>query len=65
MVYDEFRDNADTFSELETRLSHLQPLEVLYPQGSSRRLEQMLMDWKLFTGRCEARGGLGLMFRVL
>lgn len=51
MVYDEFHDNADTFSELETRLSHLQPLEVLYPQGSSRRLEQMLMDWKLFTGR--------------
>lgn len=52
MVYDEFQDSTDTLSELETRLSHMRPVEVLYRAGcSSRRLQRVLEDWKLHSGR--------------
>ena len=46
MIYDEFQDNTDSFSELETRLSHLQPAEVLYPKGASKSLITMLNHWR-------------------
>lgn len=48
MVYDEFTDSASSFSELEMRLSHLQPAELLYPQGSSKALESTLTEWKRY-----------------
>lgn len=50
-MYDQFQDNVDMFSELEMRLSHIQPVEILFPQGSSKRLEHVLMDWKMYSGR--------------
>jgi DNA mismatch repair ATPase MutS len=46
MIYDEFQDNLESFSELETRLSHLQPAEVLYPKGTSKPLVAMLNQWR-------------------
>ncbi len=51
MVYDEFVDDGDMFSELEMRLSHLQPVEVLYPSNCSERLKQALLDWTKYNGR--------------
>ena len=48
MIYDEFQDNMESFSELETRLSHLQPAEVLYPKGASKPLVNMLNQWKKY-----------------
>ena len=50
-MYDQFQDSADMFSELETRLSHVQPVEVLFPRGGSRRLEQVLREWRAYSGR--------------
>ena len=46
IVYDEFADSATLLSELKTRLSHLEPAEVLYPQGTSAALESTLVEWK-------------------
>ena len=46
MVYDEFQDSIESFAELETRLSHLQPAEILYPKEASKNLINMLSEWK-------------------
>ena len=46
MIYDEFQDRTDSFSELETRLSHIQPAEVLYPSGASKPLVDMMKEWR-------------------
>ena len=51
MIYDEFVDNVDSFSELELRLSHIQPVEVLYPRDCSQRLQQTLLDWAKYNER--------------
>ena len=51
MVYDEFHDSSDIFAELETRLSHLEPVEILFQSGCSKRLEQTLHDWKTYCGK--------------
>ena len=48
MIYDEFQDNTESFSELETRLFHLQPAEVLYPKGASKPLVAMLSQWRKY-----------------
>ncbi len=60
MVYDEFEDRTDAFSELETRLAHLQPVEVLHSSGCSRRLQQRLTDWKTYAGRSVSVSSLSL-----
>eukprot|EP00731_Ephydatia_muelleri_P023371 Em0015g954a len=46
MVYDEFLDDPGTFGELGTRLSLLQPPEILLSQDASRGLGTMLNEWK-------------------
>ena len=46
MVYEEFADTAPFFSELDTRLSHLHPVELLFPQSISKSLERSLEDWR-------------------
>ena len=51
IVYDQFTDSVDGYGELEMRLTHVQPVELLYPTDSSKRLEQVLMDWKVYSGR--------------
>ena len=51
MIYDEFQDCLDSFSELETRLTQIQPVEILYSEDCSPRLKQTLMDWKNYSGR--------------
>jgi len=48
MVYDEFIDSIDSFSQLEMTLSHLSPAEVLYPHGTSKALEETLLQWKRY-----------------
>ena len=48
MIYDEFQDDIETFSELEMRLSHLQPAEVIYPKGASKPLVAMLNQWRKY-----------------
>ncbi len=54
-MYDEFTETSPSSSsssfpstQLETRLSHLQPVEILYPKTASRGLENTLMEWKRF-----------------
>jgi len=51
MVYDEFVDDMESFSELELRLTHLQPVEVLYPSNCSHRVKQTLVNWTKGNGR--------------
>ena len=46
MVYDEFLDDPGTYAELGTRLSLLQPPEILISQDASRGLGTMLNEWK-------------------
>ena len=46
MVYDEFLDDPGTYAELGTRLSHLQPPEILVSQDASRGLGTMVNEWK-------------------
>ena len=46
MVYDEFLDDPSTYGELGTRLSLLQPPEILLSQDASRGLGTMLNEWK-------------------
>ena len=48
MVYDEFVDNMASFSQLEMRLSHLHPAEILYPHGTPKALEESLLQWKRY-----------------
>lgn len=48
MIYDEFQDSVASFSELEMRLSHIQPAEILYPRGVSKPLQNMLTEWKRY-----------------
>jgi DNA mismatch repair ATPase MutS len=48
MVYDQFQDSTSSLSELELRLSHLQPAEILYPRSSSSTLEASLINWKKY-----------------
>ena len=51
MIYDEFQDSLDSFSELETRLAQIQPVEILYPLDCSPKLKQSLLDWKNYSDR--------------
>ena len=48
MVYDEFVDNVASFSQLEMRLSHVHPAEMLYPHGTPKTLEESLLQWKRY-----------------
>lgn len=48
MVYEQFSDSVSSLSELQLRLSHLQPAEILYPRGCSTLLEDALTDWKRY-----------------
>ncbi|KAL5004713.1 hypothetical protein ScPMuIL_018169 [Solemya velum] len=43
LVYDCFDDNA-TRSELETRISHIQPVELLISNGIDTKTEKLVMD---------------------
>ena len=45
MLYDEVTDDCASFSELETRFSHVQPAELLYPADVSRALDGTLSEW--------------------
>jgi DNA mismatch repair protein MSH3 len=55
MVYDQFQDSTSSLSELELRLSHLQPAEILYPRSSSSTLEASLINWKKYGGQSGVR----------
>ncbi len=51
MVYDEFMEESScsssvSYTRLESRLSHIQPVEILYPEGISGGLEDTLIEWK-------------------
>lgn len=46
MVYDEFLDDPGTYGELGSRLSLLQPPEILISQDASRGLGTVLNEWK-------------------
>lgn len=48
IVYDQFSDDVNLLSGLKSRLSHLQPAEVLYPQGVSRAVENSFLEWKRY-----------------
>ena len=48
MVYEQFSDSVSSLSELQLRMSHLQPAEILYPRGCSTLLESALTDWKKY-----------------
>ena len=48
MVYEQFADSPASLSELQLRLSHLQPAEILYPQGCSKLLDDTLTAWKKY-----------------
>lgn len=46
MLYDEFTDTASCPSELEMRLSHIQPAEILHQPDLPKGVLQVLEDWK-------------------
>ena len=48
MVYDQFSDSVSSLSELQLRLAHLQPAEILFPQSCSAILEDALLNWKKY-----------------
>ena len=52
MMYDEFQESVASYSELQMRLSHIQPAEILFPRGSSKSLQNMLMEWKKYRCVC-------------
>ncbi len=58
MVYDVFTEESScsssvSYTQLESRLSHIQPVEILYPEGISGGLEDALIEWKrLRLGAC-------------
>ncbi|BFZ02121.1 hypothetical protein BsWGS_05160 [Bradybaena similaris] len=42
VLYDEFRDST-TYSELDTRIAHLQPVEILIPSDISQKMKDIIM----------------------
>ena len=47
MAYDEFVAMLSCPSELETRLAHFQPAEILYPKNSlPAAVDNLLKEWK-------------------